>query len=399
MTQAFEGISILDFTQVFAGPFAAMQLALLGAEVIKIEQPLHGDQTRNLMNAIDGKALSPAFVAMNFNKRSLTLNLKSDQATAIIRKLVANTDVVIENFKAGTMTKLGLDYNALNKIKPDLIYCSVTGYGQQGPKAGEAAYDGAIQAASGMMSQNGHPTTGPTRTGFMPVDMATSLNAAFAIAASLHRKAQTGEGQYLDVAMLDTAIVVQAAQFSNYFNQGKKLGLMGNASPTGQPTANVFATKDGFIQITALGQNQVEKLFEAFDRIEDLKRPEFADPSSRAKNAALINDYVTEQLQQRNTLEWLHDLAKRGIPVAEIRDVAQVIADPQLAHREIFASVASPNQPGKEIKAVKAGFMATPDGPKVVSAPPLLGADNHQILTALGYSESEYADLKAKGVI
>jgi len=398
MTQAFEGITILDFTQVFAGPFAAMQLALLGAEVIKIEQPITGDQTRNLMSA-DEKALSPAFLAMNVNKKSLTLNLKSDQAKEIVRKLIINADVVIENFKAGTMTKLGLDYTTLKELKPDLIYCSITGYGQQGPKAGEGAYDGAIQAASGMMSQNGHNETGPTRTGFMPVDMATALNAAFSIAASLHRKSTTGQGQYIDVAMLDTAIVVQAAQFSNYFNQGRILGLMGNVSPTGQPTANVFATKDGFIQITALRQNQVEKLFEALGTSEDLKRPEFIDPSSRAKNAHQVHDYLTEKLKQKNTLEWLDDLARRGIPVAEIRDLPQVIADPQLQHREVFASMASPNQPDKEIKVVKAGYMAFPDGPKANTAPPLLGADTRKILIELGYSESDYAELKSSGVI
>jgi len=399
MTQAFEGITILDFTQVFAGPFAAMQLALLGAEVIKIEQPITGDQTRNLMSAEDEKALSPAFLAMNVNKKSLTLNLKSDQAKEIIRKLVINADVVIENFKAGTMTKLGLDYTTLKELKPDLIYCSITGYGQQGPKAGEGAYDGAIQAASGMMSQNGHNETGPTRTGFMPVDMATALNAAFSIAASLHRKATTSQGQYIDVAMLDTAIVVQAAQFSNYFNQGRTLGLMGNASPTGQPTANVFATKDGFIQITALGQNQVEKLFEALGTSEDLGRPAFTDPRSRAKNANQVHDYLAEKLKQKNTLEWLNDLASRGIPVAEIRDVPQVIADPQLQHREVFASMASPNQPDQEIKVVKAGYMALPDGPKASAAPPLLGANTRQILIELGYSESDYAELKSSGVI
>ena len=399
MSQAFEGITILDFTQVFAGPFAAMQLALLGAEVIKIEQPDTGDQTRNLMSAEDEKALSPAFLAMNLNKKSLTLNLKSDQAKEIVKKLVLNTDVIIENFKAGTMTKLGLDYSTLKELKPDLIYCSITGYGQQGPKAGEGAYDGAIQAASGMMSQNGHEETGPTRTGFMPVDMSTALNAAFSISASLHRKAKTGQGQCIDVAMLDTAIVVQAAQFSNYLNQGRQLGLMGNVSPTGQPTANVFATKDGFIQITALRQNQVEKLFDALGGSEDLKKPEFANPNVRAKNANQVHDYLTEKLKQKTTLDWMDDLAKRGIPVAEIKNVPQVIADPQLEHREVFASIASPNQPNTEIQVVKAGYMASPDGPRVNAAPPLLSADTQQILSTLGYSESDYADLKSNGVV
>ena len=206
MSQAFEGVRIIDFTQVFAGPFAVMQLALLGAEVIKVEQPGTGDQTRGLMNADAANGASPSFLTMNLNKQSLTLNLKSPEADNIIKALVATADVVVENFTAGTMDTMGFGFEALRAIKPDLIYCSISGYGQTGPKAGEAAYDGAIQAASGMMSQNGHPETGPTRTGFMPVDMSTAMHAAFAIASALHRKAKTGQGQQIDLAMMDTAL-------------------------------------------------------------------------------------------------------------------------------------------------------------------------------------------------
>ena len=219
MSQAFEDVRIIDFTQVFAGPFAVMQLALLGAEVIKVEQPGTGDQTRGLMNADSTSGASPSFLTMNLNKQSLTLNLKSPEADTIVKALVATADVVVENFKAGTMDKMGFGFEALRAIKPDLIYCSISGYGQTGPKAGEAAYDGAIQAASGMMSQNGHPETGPTRTGFMPVDMSTAMHAAFAIASALHRKAKTGQGQQIDLAMMDTALLLQAAQISNFKNQ------------------------------------------------------------------------------------------------------------------------------------------------------------------------------------
>ncbi|MFZ8974567.1 MAG: CaiB/BaiF CoA transferase family protein, partial [Pseudomonadales bacterium] len=278
MNQSFEGIRILDFTQVFAGPFGVMQLALLGASVIKIEQPGNGDQTRGLMNASNDQDMSAAFATMNLNKRSLTLNLKHPDAINIVHQLVRTSDVVVENFTAGTMERLGLDYQRLRQIKPDLIYCSITGYGQTGPKAGEAAYDGAIQAASGMMSQNGHNETGPTRTGYMPVDMATALNTAFVIASALHRKQRSGLGQYLDAAMLDTAILLQASQFSNFLNQGQLLGLLGNASPTRAPTADVFATSDGVIQITALKPNQVAKLFEAIECKAALEESRFATP-------------------------------------------------------------------------------------------------------------------------
>ena len=216
--QAFSGVRILDFSQVLAGPFAVMQLALQGADVIKVEQPRTGDSTRGLMNEGQDDSMSPSFMGMNLNKKSLTLNLKKPDALNIISKLIPNTDVVVENFKSGTMGRMGLDYESLKIMKPDLIYCSVTGYGQTGVKATDPAYDGAIQASSGMMSQNGHPETGPTRTGYMPVDMGTALNTAFAISAALHRKAKTGRGQLIDVAMMDTAIVMQAAQYSNWLN-------------------------------------------------------------------------------------------------------------------------------------------------------------------------------------
>ncbi len=399
MTKAFEGVRIIDFTQVLAGPFAVMQLALLGAEVIKVEQPVTGDQTRGLMSIGENQGLSPSFMGMNLNKKSLTLDLKSDQGVAIVKKLIVQADVLVENFKAGTMERLGLGYDTLRELKPDLIFCSVTGYGQSGPKAGEAAYDGAIQASSGMMSQNGHPETGPTRTGFMPVDMSTALNTAFAISASLHRKAMTGKGQRIDVAMLDTAIVVQAAQYSNYLNQGNLVGLLGNASPTRQPTANVFPTQDGFIQITAIRQPQVEKLFACMDRTDDLQRAEFATPEARVKNNDAVNAFVREGLAPRTTAEWMMILSKAGIPVAEIRSLPEVMTDPQLDHRGVFVTLPSRINPDEKVQLVKAGYVTDSDGPEVVNGPPLLGEHTDEILRDIGFSSDDILKLRREGVV
>ncbi len=254
MTQAFSGLRVLDFTQVLAGPFATQQLAVLGADVIKIEQPGTGDQTRGLMNAraAAGPGMSPSFLTCNLNKRSLALDLKAPEAGEIVRRLVAASDAVVENFRPGVMTRLGLDYPALSAVRPDLVYCSISGYGQRGPRAGTGAYDGAIQADSGMMAITGHPETGPTRTGYMPVDMATALNTAFVLAAALYRRLATGQGQYLDVAMMDTAMVLQASQISNHLVNGEIPQLIANRSPTGQPTANVFRAADGYLQVIAL---------------------------------------------------------------------------------------------------------------------------------------------------
>ena len=398
MPQAFDGIRIIDFSQVLAAPFAVMQLALLGAEVIKIEHPVDGDQTRGLMNIGEDQGMSPSFLAMNLNKQSLTLNLKSPQAVEVIKKLIATTDVLVENFKAGTMERLGLGYSDLKAIKPDLIYCSVTGYGQTGPKAGEAAYDGAIQASSGMMSQNGHEQTGPTRTGYMPVDMATGLNTAFTISAALFRRANTGLGQRIDVAMMDTAIVMQAPQYSNYLNQGNLIGLIGNSSPTRQPTANVFATKDSYIQIVALRQPQVEKLFTAINAVHLLELEAFASPEARLNNGTQVGQAVAEQIKKETTEHWMTKLSALGIPTAEIRGLPEVMQDPQFDHREVFQTLPHPCDESQNFTVVKAGYLLDSDGPTVRTTPPRLGQDTERVLLSLGYNESQIAILKQQGV-
>ncbi len=399
MTAAFEGIRIIDFTQVLAGPFGVMQLALLGADVIKIEQPGTGDQTRGIMNSGAHPGMSPSFMGMNLNKRSITLNLKSPAAVSIVKKLVENADVVVENFKAGTMERMGLGFEDLTLVKPDLIYCSVTGYGQNGPKAGQAAYDGAIQASSGMMSQTGHAETGPTRTGFMPVDMGTSLNTAFAISAALHRKAKTGEGQRLDIAMMDTAIVMQAAQYSNYLNQGTLVGLIGNASPTGQPTANVFPTKDGFVQVTAIRQPQVEKLFTVLGLVEEFQKPEFNTPKGRVSNPDLVFNFLSEALKTHTTSYWMEQLARQGIPVSEVRTLPEVMTDPQFQDRGVFETMASPVDGEETITVVKAGYIANKDGPRVDQGPPLLGEHTDVVLQSMGYTQDEINDFRESGVV
>lgn len=399
MTQAFDGIRIIDFTQVLAGPFGVMQLALLGAEVIKIEQPVTGDQTRGLMNESDSAGMSPSFLTCNVNKKSLTLDLKAPQARTILTALIKTADVIVENFKSGTMDRMGFGYEDAKAINPAIIYCSVTGYGQTGPKAGAAAYDGAIQAASGMMSQTGYAETGPTRTGYMPVDMATALNTAFAISAALYRRAATGAGQRLDVAMMDTAIVAQAAQFSNYLNGGRLVGLNGNASPTGQPTADVFPTRDGFIQVTALRQPQVETLFEIIGEQNALADASFATPAARMAHPEEVKALVSEALSKNSTAFWLDRLTKAGVPVAEVRTLPEVVADPQLDYRGVLEKIPSPVRAGETITIVKAGYLTDADGPSVRFAPPRLGEHTSEILMSLGFTESTIAEWCEAGVI
>jgi crotonobetainyl-CoA:carnitine CoA-transferase CaiB-like acyl-CoA transferase len=249
--RALEGIRVVDFSQVIAGPFCSQHLAYLGADVVKIEQPGIGDQGRRLLGDNDwGEAgLSPMFLACNAGKRGITLDLKHPQAKEVVTRLLQNADVLLENYKAGVIEKLGFGYEAVKAIKPDIVYCSVTGYGQAGPYAGAAAYDGAIQATSGMVAVTGLPDH-PVRAGFMSVDVPTAISATMAILGALVRRERTGEGQRLDVAMLDTAMTVLGPQVSNYLNTGADSPRVGNSSPALIPTAGVFTTADGFIMVT-----------------------------------------------------------------------------------------------------------------------------------------------------
>lgn len=398
MPQAFEGIRIIDFTQVLAGPFAVMQLALLGAEVIKIEHPQGGDQTRGSQSG-KNKGMSASFLGMNLNKKSLTINLKSNEGVEIVKRLVATADVVVENFKAGTMQRMGLNYELLKEIKPDLIFCSITGYGQKGPKAGEAAYDGAIQASSGMMSQTGHIESGPTRTGYMPVDMSTALNAAFAISAALFRRAETGLGQQIDVAMMDTAIVMQASQFSEYLNEDFLPGLLGNASPTLHPTANLFETRNSYIQVLALRQAQVEKLFDALGLSEQLLLSQYATPGARIKHSTEVSTLVGDVLKLQTTEHWMKILSALGIPVAEVRSLPEIMNDPQFEYRGLFETFPSSIDGRIENTVVKAGYITNEDGPSFRNPPPLLGNDTDDVLGSIGYQDQEIAKLRQDGIV
>ena len=395
MARAFDGIRVIDFTQVLAGPFATQQLAQLGADVIKIEQPVTGDQTRGLMPGTDDAGMSASFLTCNLGKRSMTLNLKAEQARAIVFALARTADVIVENFTPGVMQRLGFDYATLAAIKPDLIYCSISGYGQSGPKSAYAAYDGAIQAASGMMAITGHPDTGPTRTGYMPVDMATALNAAFAISAALYRRSITGQGQRIDVAMMDTAMVLQAPQVTGYLVNSVQPELFGNRSPTRQPTANVFATADGYIQVVALKEPQVQKLFDVLGCMEHYADPRFATADARVAHTADVNALLTSRFGCEDTQTWLARLIKASVPVAEIRDFAAVVADVQFAQRNALVEIELPNKPGRRARVVGTGYVAEPDGPRPDRAPPKLGEHTEEILGQIGYSPGDIAALRA----
>ena len=394
--QAFTGLRIIDFTQVLAGPFATQQLAQLGADVIKIEQPDAGDITRGLMSS-GSDGMAPSFLTCNLGKRAITLDLKHPKAKEIVHRLVASADAVVENFKPGTIDKLGFGYEALKAIKPDLVYASISGYGQSGPKSKLPAFDGAIQASSGMMSISGHPESGPTRTGYFSVDMSTALNAAFAISAALFRRHLTGEGQRIDVSMLDTAVVMQAAQMSNYLVTNTLPELMGNRSPTKSPTANVFASADGFVQIVALREAHVKALFTLLG-VADMYDT-YPEPAIRIAHTDEINAVIKPALAAQSSAHWISELGKLGIPCAPIQTLDEVAAEPQFDHRLIFTEIPNPQTPDASVKVVSAGHVSEPAPPKVQRPSPSLGQDNDNVLGELGYSEHDIAELRAQRVI
>ena len=394
--QALTGVRILDFSQVLAGPFATQLMAQLGAQVIKVEQPVGGDMTRGLMSA-SSDGMAPSFLAANLGKRSLTLDLKNPKAKEIVHKLVAEADVLVENFKPGTIERLGFGFEAMKAIKPDLVYASISGFGQTGPRANLPAFDGAIQAYSGMMSISGHAETGPVRSGYFSVDMSTALNAAFAITAALLRRTNTGEGQRVDVSMLDTAMFMQSPQMTGYLVTGKAPELNGNASPTKQPTSNVFASSNGYVQVIAMKETQVQALFTELGMPE--RYAEFNEPAVRLARRDEVHGLIAPMIAAQTTEYWLEALDAIGVPVSAIQDFPTIAEEPQLAHREVFVEQAHHLHPNESVKVVRAAHVAEPGNPSIQGPTPTLGAHTDDILGELGYSLDQIKAMRDEGMV
>lgn len=397
MPQAFDGIRILDFSQVVSGPYAAQLLGNQGAGVVKVE-PAHGDQLRKIFKtgSQPADADSAAYELVNRGKRSVAIDLKNPAGRDAILKVAAGCDVLLENFRPGAMARLGLDYEAVRAVRPDIVYCSISGYGQTGPLAGEPAYDGTIQAISGMMANNGHPETGPTRAGFLPVDVPSAFLAAYAIAAALFRRAQTGRGQYIDLAMIDTAILMQLSVFSRVFTDGSGGGLIGNRSTAAVLTADAFPCSDGHIAVSAVTRAQGRTVLELAGLDPDLW-DEFDPENPAAPRSQEIADLVCDAFRKRPMREWEARLREAGQSASCVLDAKAVAGLDQMAHRAVFRDdpAANPAAP----RTIGGAFVANEDGPEISGGSSAIGADTEAVLAEFGLSGREIEALREAGAI
>jgi crotonobetainyl-CoA:carnitine CoA-transferase CaiB-like acyl-CoA transferase len=393
---ALTGIRVIDLSRILAGPYCTMLLGDMGAEVIKVEQPGTGDGSRQWGPPWVGSE-SAYYLSINRNKQSITLNLKHTEGQAILKRLIATSDILIENFMPGTTQRMGLDYETLAVDSPGLIYCSITGYGQNSPYKDRPGFDFMIQAQGGIMSITGPVEGPPHKVGVAVLDVTAGMYAGIAILGALHYRDQTGRGQYIDVALLDSQIgwLVNVAQ--NYFATGKKPARLGNAHPNIVPY-EVFPTQDGYLALAIGSDVQYKRFCEIVQRPDLWENGEYQINAGRVKNRQTLIPKLQDLFRERCTSEWLDLLTENKIPAGPINDIPTLFADPHVMAREMVQEIEHPTQGRiKQIGPV-AKFSETPA--ILRQPPPLLGEHTESILkNELGYTNTEITRLRTEGVI
>jgi crotonobetainyl-CoA:carnitine CoA-transferase CaiB-like acyl-CoA transferase len=393
----FSGVRILDFTQVLAGPYASYQLALLGADVIKIERRGGEDMRRTpLSREWADRNMAPPFLAVNGNKKSLTLDLQKPVAREIVLKLAAKADVVMENFRAGVMDRLGLGYAALSATNPKLIYCAISGFGQTGPASNEAGYDGKIQAMSGIMAITGHEEMGPTRAGFAVCDVLSGATGAFAISSALFQRTHTGRGQFLDVSMLEASLAFLTTQVADYTVAGHHQQQAGNQAISRKVTANLFRAKDSFLLLAVNDEKQYRNLMTGLGCPEILDDPRFGDWFLRKENEKPLREIIESALASADARTWERRLNDAGAPCASIWKIEDIIDHPQVVARGAMQTVDSPFGP---LRLMGSGFQMEHGGGKLDRLAPEVGADTDAVLAEIGYDAAAIAALRADAII
>lgn len=404
---ALSHVRILDLTRVLAGPWCTQTLADLGADVIKIERPEQGDDTRHwgppyARNAM-GQDTSEAayYLAVNRNKRSVTIDISTAEGQDLIRRLVAECDVLVENFKVGDMCRYRLDYESLREAHPGLIYCSITGFGQTGPYAPRAGYDFIVQGMGGFMSVTGEreglPGGSPQKAGVAIADLFTGAHATIAILAALNHRERTGQGQYLDICLLDTQVAMMANMATNYLATGTPPVRWGNAHPNIVPY-QVFKVADGWVIVACGNDGQFRKMTQAAGRPNLAADPRFASNPARVRHRDELIPLLNELMIQRDRDEWIRLLEEAGVPCGPINDMKDVFNDPQVLARAMRLDLPHPTAGQVSVPGSALKLSATPVSYR--SAPPLLGQHTHEVLKSLAaISDEELINLKSRQII
>ena len=406
MRKILEGTRVLDLTRVLAGPWATQNLADFGAEVIKVERPGHGDDTRKwgppFLRDRDGRDTADAayYLACNRGKKSITLDIAKPRGREIARRLALAADVLVENFKVGDLARHGLDYDTLARDNPRLVYCSITGFGQDGPYRDRPGYDFMVQGLGGLMSVTGErddlPGGGPQKVGVAVSDLFTGMYATSAILAALIERAASGRGQRIDMALLDVQVAMLANLSASYFVSGTAPGRMGNAHMNIVPY-HVFRAADEFLIVAVGNDGQFARFCEVLGVPEWPADPRFATNPQRVRHRELMVGMITARLQAKPAREWLAALEGAGVPCGPINNLEQVFQDPQVRHRGMQVSAPHPAAGEVRMVANPIKFSATPIAHD--RAPPLLGEHTAEVLGALGLDEAELSTLRADGVI
>ena len=395
MAKALEGIKVLDLSRALAGPYCTMMLADMGAEVIKLEMPGTGDDSRSWGPPfVEGE--SAYFMSINRNKKSLTLNMKSDRSTEIVHKLIKQSDVLVENFRPGAMDRLGLGYDQVKDMNPRIIYCSISGFGQNGPYRMLPGFDQVLQGMGGLMSITGEFGGPPIKVGVAIADIAGGMFAANGIMIALYNREKTGKGQMVDVSLLDSQVAWLTYRAGAYFASGEIPQPMGSGHPVIVPY-QAFKANDVYVNI-AVGNDQLwERFCKAVGLEHVMNDPKFATNAKRVENREEIVTIISDLVATKRGEEWLKILTDAGIPCGPIYTVDKIFSDPQVLHREMVKELDHPKAGKIKVTGIPVKLSDTPG--EVETAPPLLGQHTQEILTALGYNDNDLEKLKQEKVI